>query len=157
MKSRTGLVLLALLGTVLPLAAASQTYPVDDSASQVMQAGPVKMRWDALVPRPGQAPTIRGQVTVLVRLDVSPWQGRSGRIYQKLATVPAGPVTVTWSAQGPLLPGAVRDGERTLVYSGPLMTPRIEDTFQLTIVANGERVQRPQDLDFSFEIELETP
>lgn len=146
---------LVLLTLALAGPAAAQTYPVDDSASQVLQAGPLKMRWDSLVPRRGEPPTIRGQVTVLVRLDVSPWQGRNGRIYQKLAAVPAGPVTVSWSTSGPLLPGAVRDGERTLVYSGPLMAPRLEDTLQMVIEANGERVQRPQDLDFSFEIELE--
>jgi hypothetical protein len=147
----------ALLAAGLALPAAAQTYPVDDSASQVVQAGQVRMRWESLVPQRGQRPTIQGQVTVLVRLDVSPWLGRNGRIYQKLAPVPSGPVTVRWSATGPLLPGTVRDGERTLVYSGPLSTPRIDDTFQMVIQADGERVQRPQDLQFSFEIELETP
>lgn len=138
-------------------ATAAQSHRVDDSASQVLQSGPVKMRWDSLVPRPGEPPTIRGQTTVLVRLDVSPWQGRNARIYQVLAPVPSGPVTVKWSASGPLLPGTVRDGERSLVYSGPILSPLFQDTFVLTIEANGERVQRPQDLDFYFEIELETP
>lgn len=147
----------ALLAAGSALPAAAQTYPVDDSASQVVQAGQVRMRWESLVPQRGQRPTIQGQVTVLVRLDVSPWLGRNGRIYQKLAPVPSGPVTVRWSATGPLLPGTVRDGERTLVYSGPLTTPRMDDTFQMVIQADGERVQRPQDLQFSFEIELETP
>jgi hypothetical protein len=157
MSPRRPRLLSALLAAAFALPAAAQTYPVDDSASQVMQAGLVRMRWDSLVPQRGQRPTIQGQVMVLVRLDVSPWQGRNGRIYQKLASVPAGPVTVRWSATGPLLPGTVRDGERTLVYSGPLTTPRLEDTFQMVIQADGERVQRPQDLNFSFEIELETP
>jgi hypothetical protein len=157
MSRRLPWLALALLALVLPGPAAAQTFPVDDSASQVLQAGPLKMRWDSVVPRRGEPPTIRGQVTVLVRLDVAPWQGRNGRIYQRLATVPAGPVTVSWSASGPLLAGVVRDGERTLVYSGPLMTARLEDTLQMSIEANGERVQRPQDLDFSFEIELEAP
>jgi hypothetical protein len=157
MSRRLAWTLPALLVAALAQPAAAQTYPVDDSASQVLQAGQVKMRWESLVPQRGQPPTIRGQVTVLVRLDVSPWQGRNGRIYQKLAAVPSGPVTVTWSANGPLLPGTVRSGERTLVYSGPLNAPRLEDTFQMIIQADGERVQRPQDLQFSFEIELETP
>ena len=58
---------------------------------------------------------------------------------------------------GPLLPGTLRDGERTLVYSGPIASNRLEDTFRMTIQADGERVLRPQDLVFSFEIELESP
>lgn len=153
-----------LLASVLGAAAATlsshavaQAFPVDDSASQVLQTGQVKMRWDSLVPRPGQVATISGRLTVLVKLDVSAWEGRRARIYQKLATVPSGRVTAEWSANGPLLPGRLRDGERTLVYSGVVFAPRLEDTFQITLQADGERVQRPQDLVFSFEIELESP
>lgn len=141
----------------LPSGAGAQVFPVDDSASQVLQAGPVKMRWDSLAPTPGRPATISGELTVLVRLDVSPWQGRRARIYQTLAAVPSGPVTATWTANGPLLPGQLRDGGRTLVFSGVVTTARIEDTFRIHVQADGERVQRPQDLVFSFEIELESP
>lgn len=137
--------------------AAAQTFPVDDSASQVLEAGPLKMRWNTLVPQPGQASTMTGQVVVLVRLDVSPWRGRSVRIYQTLPSQPIGPVDVRWTANGPLLPGALRDGGRTLVYAGPIQTDRLEDTFRITIQADGNRVLRPQDLTFAFEIELESP
>ncbi|MGH8050089.1 MAG: hypothetical protein ACRERV_16730 [Methylococcales bacterium] len=148
------LALLAVLN-LLPITAVAQTYPVDDSASQVLSSGLLKMRWDSLVPRPGQPATMTGQVVVLVRLDVSPWRGRQVRIYQKLPSVPVGPVTVRWTANGPLLPGVLRDGERALVYSGPINSDRLEDTFRLTIQADGDRVERPQALAFSFEIELE--
>lgn len=148
-------VCLAVAMAALPVQA--EVFPVDDSASQVMQAGPVKMRWDSIAPTPGRPPTISGQLTVLVRLDVSPWQGRAARIYQRLAPVASGPVTATWSAHGPLLPGKLQDGGRTLVYSGVLTSARLEDTFRIHIQADGERVQRPQDLVFTFEIELETP
>lgn len=141
--------------SVFPVAA--QTFPVDDSASQVLEAGPLKMRWNTLVPQPGQASTMTGQVVVLVRLDVSPWRGRSARIYQTLPSQPIGPVDVRWTANGPLLPGALRDGGRTLVYAGPIQTDRLEDTFRITIQADGNRVLRPQDLTFAFEIELESP
>ena len=137
--------------------AAAQTFPVDDSASQVLEAGPLKMRWNTLVPQPGQASTMTGQVVVLVRLDVSPWRGRRARIYQTLPSQPIGPVDVRWTANGPLLPGALRDGGRTLVYAGPIQSDRLEDTFRITIQADGNRVLRPQDLTFAFEIELESP
>jgi hypothetical protein len=152
---RNGLLLLVATLWTSPIAA--QTYPVDDSASQVLEAGPVKMRWDSLVPQTGQASTMTGQVVVLVRLDVSPWRGRRARIYQTLPSQPIGPVNVRWTANGPLLPGALRDGGRTLVYAGPIQSNRFEDTFRMTIQADGNRVLRPQDLTFAFEIELESP
>jgi hypothetical protein len=135
--------------------AAAQTYPVDDSASQVLESGLLKMRWDSLVPQQGQNSTITGQVVVLVKLDVSPWRGRKARIYQKLPSLPVGPVNVRWSSNGTLLSGALRDGERALVYAGTINSDRLEDTFRLIIQADGDRVERPQSLAFSFEIELE--
>jgi hypothetical protein len=138
-----------------PVNTSAQTYPVDDSASQVLESGLLKMRWDSVLPKPGQASIITGQVVVLVRLDVSPWRGRQVRIYQKLPSVPAGPINVRWTSNGALLAGTLRDGERTLVYAGAINSDRLEDTFRLTIQADGERVERPQALAFSFEIELE--
>jgi hypothetical protein len=153
--TRNGLLLLIATLWASPIAA--QTYPVDDSASQVLEAGPIKMRWDRLVPQPGQASTMTGQVVVLVRLDVSPWRGRRARIYQTLPSLPIGPVDVRWTTNGPLLPGTLRNGGRTLVYTGPIQASRLEDTFRMTIQADGNRVLRPQDLTFAFEIELESP
>jgi hypothetical protein len=149
--------LLLLVAVLFTSPVAAQTFPVDDSASQVLEAGPVKMRWNTLVPQPGQASAMTGQVVVLVRLDVSPWRGRRARIYQTLPSQPIGPVDVRWTANGPLLPGALRDGGRTLVYAGPIQSDRLEDTFRITIQADGNRVLRPQDLTFAFEIELESP
>ncbi len=150
-------VVLLLIATLYAPHVVAQTFPVDDGASQVLEAGPVKMRWNTLVPQPGQASTMTGQVVVLVRLDMSPWRGRRARIYQTLPSQPIGPVDVRWTANGPLLPGALRDGGRTLVYAGPIQTDRLEDTFRMTIQADGNRVLRPQDLTFAFEIELESP
>ena len=148
-----------LLALALAAPASGQSgvaLPVDDSASQVMTPSEVAMKWDSLVPGPGKSDRITGQVVILVRLDLSAWQGRQGRIYHRLAPQPGSPVTANWTAQGPLLPGSVRDGERTLVYSGPILWPRLEDTFRMTIEADGGRVVRPQNLEFSFEIELES-
>jgi hypothetical protein len=147
------LALVALLAHVAP--ASAQTYPVDDSASQVLTPGVVDMRWDSLVPRPGQPSTITGQVVVRVVLDVSPWRGRRGRIYHTLGPSPSGPVTARWTADGPLSAGVVRDGGRTLVYAGPIVGDRLTDTFRLTLQADGDRVLRPQSLAFGFEIELD--
>ena len=158
MNRKAALASLLLMALALAAPASAQSgaaLPVDDSASQVMSASEVAMKWDSLVPGPGKSDRITGQVVVLVRLDLSSWQGRQGRIYQRLAPQPGSPVTARWTAQGPLLPGTVRDGERTLVYAGPILWPRLEDTFRMTIEADGGRVVRPQNLEFSFEIELE--
>jgi hypothetical protein len=140
---------------LFPQHASAQTFPVDDSASQVLESGTVKMRWSSLVPAPGQAATITGYVTVLVRLDVSQWRNRQVRIYQKLPSLATGPVNVRWTANGPLLPGTLRDGERALVYVGPITSDQIQDTFRLHIETDGDRVVRPLSLAFSFEIEVE--
>lgn len=133
----------------------AQTFPVDDSASQVLSAGIVPMRWDAPVPGPGRGNGITGEVVVRVVLDVAPWRGRRARIWQTLAPNPAGRVTATWTADGPLSAGVLHDGGRALVYAGPIDADRLTDTFRITLQADGDRVVRPQSLEFAFEIEPE--
>ncbi|GGA70329.1 hypothetical protein GCM10011521_05570 [Arenimonas soli] len=142
---------LALLALAPAVSLANNPQRVDDSASQVL-GGLVRMQW--LDAAPGNGNLMAGQVTVLVRLDTSPWLGRNVRIYQVLAKQ-ATPVRVEWSARGPLLPGAFSDGERALVYAGPVTEGSLSDTFVLTIFADGNLLERPEVLDFYFEIELE--
>lgn len=137
-------------------AALAQAYPVDDSGSQVL-GGNLRMKWDSVVPQRGQSSGISGQLTVLVRLDVSPWIGRNARIYKKLPPQPAGPIQATWTSRGVLQPGILRDGERTLVFSGTILGDRLEDTLQLTLRADGDRMPDYSQVTFSFEIELESP
>jgi len=146
---------LALCLAMLPAPVAAQAYPVDDSGSQVLD-GTVRLRWDDPVPRPGSAATMSGHMTVIVRLDLSPWVGRSGRIYKKLAPQVQAPVRAHWTTRGVLLPGQLRDGERTLIYAGPIMTPRLEDTLNVTLQADGDRMPDQSRLEFTFEIELES-
>lgn len=130
---------------------AQQAIRVDDSSSQVL-TGLVRMKWEH--PTPGNGDMLVGQVTVLVRLDTSPFKGRSGRIYHALGRQ-ATPVEASWTARGPLLPGAVKGGERTLVYAGPITTDMIEDTFVLTLRADANLLSRPEQLEFHFEFEAE--
>ena len=148
-------VLLAIALCASPVALA-QTYPVDDSGSHVL-GGNVRMKWDSAMPRPGQPSTMTGRMTVLVRLDVSAWRGRSGRIYKKLAPQPNGPVLAHWTSRGVLLPGQLRDGERTLIFNGPIVADRLEDTLMVTLQADGDRLPDQSQLSFTFEIELESP
>lgn len=150
--SRLAARLVLLLLLALPTAAAAQqAIRIDDSASQVL-SGLVRMKWED--PAPGRSDMLVGQVTVLVRLDTAPLQGRSGRIYHVLGRQ-ASPVEASWTARGPLLPGTVRDGERTLIYAGAITTPMIEDTFVLTLRADGNLLSRPEQLEFHFEFEPE--
>jgi hypothetical protein len=137
--------------------AQSRSYRIDDSASQVLDRW-VPMEWDSAAPGPDAAShTVSGTVTVLVRLDVARWRGRHGRIYMSLPLQPSGPVTATWTTRGPLLPGTLRAGERQLVYSGPIGAAVIEDTMRLHLQADGRRLGRNEQLDFSFEIEPDIP
>lgn len=133
--------------------AMAQSQRVDDSGTQVL-GGLVRMKWESVAPQPGKANLLVGQITVLVRLDMSPWRGRRGRLYQELSKQPS-PVTASWTTRGALLPGAVRDGERTLVYAGSVDADRFEDTFILTIQADADLLSRPEQLEFSFTFEPE--
>ena len=149
--------LAALLMLALSVAPAfAVTYPVDDSGSQVLDNS-LRMKWDSVVPQSAQQSGVTGVTTVLLRLDTTQWKGRQGRIYMTLPTQPTGMVTATWTTRGPLLPGALRAGERTLVYAGALSGDTLEDTMRLVVQTDGRRLVRSEQLRFSFEIDLETP
>ncbi len=137
-------------------AMAKTTHRVDDSASQVL-GSTLKMKWDTAAPQRGQRPTVSGAITVLVRLNLAPWQGRTGRVYMTLPAQATGPVTATWTTRGRLLPGTLRAGERTLVYAGTMPGGLLEDTMRLVIQADGQRLERTEQLNFTFEIDLEGP
>ena len=131
------------------------TYPVDDRAS-TPYTSIGKMQWDAVAAKRGatSASTLTGRIVVQARLDVRPWKRRMGRVYIKLQNTPLGPLSTSWTTHGRLLPGSVRPGERTLVYSGPIDTDALEDELLLTIQADGRRLVRTEQLDFSFEIDV---
>jgi len=144
----------ALSTAVLP--AFAQTYPVDDSASQVL-GGTLRLKPDQMPARGAPMYMVTGEMAVLVRLDVSPWQGRQGRIYMRLPEQSGGAITATWTTRGRLLPGALRAGERALVYAGPIGSTRLEDTLRLRITADGRTLPPSEQLVFSFEIDLDSP
>ncbi|KFN41717.1 hypothetical protein [Arenimonas metalli] len=143
--------LAVLLALLLPAGARAER--IDDSGTQVL-GSLVRLKWQKAAPQPGEPNLLVGQITVLVRLDMSPWKGRRGRIYHQLSRQ-GNPVTVSWTTRGALLPGEVRDGERTLVYAGLVTHDLIEDTFLLTLTANADQLSRLEQLEFSFEFEPE--
>lgn len=136
--------------------ATAQTYRVDDSASQVL-GGTLRLKPQPPSGRSQLDSNVAGEIAVAVRLDVSPWKGRQARIYLTVPTRPGAAITTRWSTQGRLLPGVLRSGERTLVYTGPIQTDMIEDTLRLAIQADGRKLRRDEQLAFAFEIDLGTP
>lgn len=153
---RTALLALLLPAVLAAGPAAAQAQPVDDSGSQVMSST-LRLSWDESTPLVRRSSTLSGTLTVIVRLDVSPWRGQRGRIYQVLPSQPGTPVQASWTTHGVLLPGAMRDGERALVHAGPIDTDLIEDTLRLTIQADGNRLSRQELLHFTFEFEPDLP
>lgn len=147
---------LLLAGALTAGTAAAQTYRVDDGASQVL-GGPLRLRGITPMPRGELATALIGETSVLVRLDVSQWKGRQGRIYMALPQEAGGQVLAAWTTRGRLLPGALRRGDRTLVYAGPIDADTLEDTLRLRIQADGRDLSRDEQFAFSFEIDLDTP
>jgi hypothetical protein len=136
------------------LAATAASFPVDDSASQVLDQN-VRMQWETAAPGVGSSPRVVGQATVIVRLDVSAWRGSAGRIFMTLPPRAEAPVEARWTTRGRLQPGSIRSGERAMVFAGPILLDLLEDTLVLRIATDGELLERDEALEFGFEIEVE--
>jgi len=148
------LLTLALSWVALPSLAA--THRIDDSRSQVLGTT-LKLRPVSHLAHGRRMNLVSGDIDVVVRLDVSPWSGRQGRIYMTLPEQPGGPVTATWSTRGQLMPGVVRTGGRTLVYAGLIRNGLLEDTLRLNLQGDERRLPRDAQLAFAFEIDLDSP
>jgi hypothetical protein len=147
---------IASLGLALILCGAVQaeTFRVDDSRSQVLDPH-LRMQWESIAPGRGSSTDVVGQTTVIVRLDVSPWQGRAGRIFMSLPPRAEAPVQARWTTRGRLQSGLLRSGERAVVFAGPIAADLLEDTLVIRITTDGERLEREESLEFSFEIEVD--
>ena len=146
-------VMLASMLALEPPAIAA-TYVVDDTSTIPNETNLVS-RWRQSATGRQLGNDIEAGATVTVRLNVQPWLNRNGRIYPGAAAAAIGIVTVDWATQGRLLPGTLRSGERTLVYTGPIRTPILEDNFVVKVVADGRRVSLTQRLQFHFEIDVD--
>ena len=135
-------------------AGAAGTQLVDDSGSLPYDA-PLTLTWRSIAPHHGTPDnTLVGSAPLRVHLNVSPWLRHTGRIYLVLPVQVPGDLLASWTTQGHLLPGSLRPGGRTLVYSGRLTTPFIEDQLQLSVAVDAARVQQLiTRLNFHFEID----
>ena len=138
--------------TALPAFAKSTL--VDDSGTLPYNAA-LSMRWAQSEPRGPAGRQMVGTLALRVRLNVSPWLRRNGRIYLVLPAQQPGAMTASWTTQGRLLPGQLASGSRTLVYAGPITTPFIEDMVQLTISVDGRRMLATYPVNFHFEMDEE--
>jgi hypothetical protein len=145
----------AVLALLAATSAGAATYAVDDTTSIPYETN-VSSRWrDSASGGRQMSNEIEGGATVTIRLNLQPWQNRNGRIYLALPQQPIGVVNVEWATQGRMLPGKLQSGERTLVYTGPIRSPFLEDNFSVRVVADGRRVVATQRLQFHFEIDVD--
>ncbi len=143
---------LALAAQVIASAAGAATMPIDDTGTVTVQPS-VNLRWQELSPRQRRGDLMEGTTQLRVRLNVKPWIGQTGRIYMVLPAQLPGDITATWTTTGRLLPGRVQSGSRTLVYSGAITTPVLEDTLLLSLAVDGKQMRQTYNLLFRFEID----
>ena len=130
----------------------ARTTVIDDSATLPYNAA-LAMQWQELAPRGHVNDRMVGTLQLRVRLNVAPWLRRMGRIYLVLPAQQPGAITASWTTHGRLLPGQLTAGSRTLVYSGPITAPFIEDVVQLTITVDGRRMTQTYPVNFRFEMD----
>ena len=144
--------LLLLMTLVVVIPADARTTVVDDSGTLPYDA-PLLLHWQQLSPRRPVNNRMTGALTLRVKLNVAPWLRRPGRIYLVLPAQQPGAMNASWSTQGRLLAGRVSSGTRSLVYSGSITTPFIEDVLQLTLEVDGTQMRQLYHVNFRFEID----
>jgi len=148
-RNRVAALLLALAAAI---PARAETFRLDDSMSQVF---PPSADWD-WVPfsaRSGNT-TLQIHLRVNVRIDTRAWVGKQVRIFMVLPLEAGGPVGATWEARGPLLPGRLNSGERTLVYAGTIGAPVLEDTLNVRLTTDARlRTATTRRVAFGFELD----
>jgi hypothetical protein len=154
MKHRLAWVLSgALAAWVACSSAHAATFRIDDSQTQVLEST-LAMRWQEFSPVASNH-TIEGNTRVHVRLNLSAWQGKVGKIYMVLPAQSIGTVQVSWRGQGKLLSGSLVSGQRSLVYAGPIQSALLDDVLALNLRADGRTVGSLHRLEFHYEIDLD--
>lgn len=130
--------------------ACAKSVVLDDSGTQALEPA-VALHWKSVAPgRSGNGNLMTGSTTFRVRVNVAPWLKRNARIYLLLPTQEPGPVTVSWTTQGKLLPGQLQSGNRVLVFSGLITRPYLEDEVTFLFNVNGALVRRAFPVNFQF-------
>jgi len=149
-SAKAGSFFLGLAFTIFWGGAAAKSVILDDSGTQALDPA-VALHWKSAAPnRSADGNLMVGTTIFRVRINVAPWLKRNARIYLLLPAQQPGPLSVSWTTQGKLLPGQLQSGNRTLVYSGAITQPFLEDevTFQFNV--NGALVKRAFPVNFQF-------
>ena len=149
--------LAVVLSIIWVSAARAKTTAIDDSGTQALEPS-VNLRWKAATPsrsRSRRDNLMVGTTTIRVRINVTPWLRRSGRIFLTLPAQQPGPITASWVTQGRFMPGQVQSGNRTLVYAGPIAAPFMEEVMKFEFNVDGTLVQHPLPVTFHFEMDEE--
>lgn len=130
----------------------SPAIRIDDSGTVVVD--PVlAMRWQP-AGRTAASPLVSATTRVAVQLNLAAWVGQTGRVYMTLPRGPGPAVRATWQTGGTLIPGTLMSGERAMVYAGTIAAPVMRDQIEITLEADGSRLEHPEALSFGFEIEV---
>ena len=131
----------------------AKTTTIDDSGTQALEPS-VSLHWKTASPsRTAPDNTMVGTTTVRVRINVTPWLRRSGKIYLNLPAQQPGPLTASWITQGRFMPGQVHSGNRVLVYAGPISAPFMEDVLKFQFSVDGALIRRAVPVTFRFEMD----
>lgn len=128
---------------------------IDDSASQVLTPF-VPMEWEnPLAIKGGGDPNkLVGQTEVIVRLNSTPYVGKTGNIVLKLRHPANLQVRAQWIfRQGLLKSGTLRSGEQVSVYQGLIAQETMEDRMNLQLSVEGDPGQSYNQVEFYFEFE----
>ena len=145
--------LACVLSIIWEPAAQAKTTTIDDSGTQALQPS-VSLRWKTAAPsRAGTDNTMVGTTTIRVRLNVTPWLRRSGRIYLTLPAQQPGPLSASWVTQGRFMPGQVHSGNRVLIYAGPIAAPFMDEVMKFEFSVDGTLMRRPVPVTIRFEMD----
>jgi hypothetical protein len=135
-------------------ASAAKITVIDDSGTQALEPA-VSMRWrDAAPARDGADNTLlAGTTTVRVRLNVSAWLNRVGRIFLVLPMRQPGSMEVVWTTQGLFQAGQLQSGNRVLVYAGAVTTPFMEEVMRFQFSIDGSLIRQQLPVTLRFEMD----
>ena len=129
------------------------TVRLDDSGSYALQPS-AQMQWRSALPKFGTKPSTEALVRVHIHIDTRAYAGQQVRIYMVLPPDGDTPLTAEWQTQGRLLPGRINSGERTLVFTGKLPGPALQDELVVRLRSDGDWSTNTRRLKFHFEMDM---
>lgn len=144
------------LPVVLGMALTAQAAPLrlDDSLTHTVPPN-VQMQWRPMPTARDGSGDVEAWVRVNVRIDTRPIVNRSGRVYLVLERDESSVIEAVWTSQGRLQAGRVVSGERTLVHSGPIAGPTLEDQFLMRLRSQADWLKSSRRLQFHFEFDAD--